>query len=131
MAVTNNELKTRTYVAGSDLSSHQYNIMQDNGGSLVVASEAVNYGICGVLANRPAAANRHASVVDGGKYKVRAGAAINSTQSMLTCNGSGRAIVAGSGDMIIGYAQETASNDGDIISVELVTPFRMSGSPTR
>lgn len=132
MAEIESTLEMTTKVAGSDLSAHQYNIMQDIGnGQIRVASEAVNFAICGVLMNKPAAAGRHASVATRGPGKVRAGAAINTVQVFLTTNGSGRAIAASSGEIVIGMARETATADGDIISAILIPPFRLSGSPTR
>ena len=132
MAETDNTLEIRTLVANLDLSAQQYNLMQDIGnGRIKVASEAVNFAIAGVLMNKPAAAGRHASVAYRGAGKVRIGAAVNTIQAYLTTNGSGRAIVASSGEVIFGKARETGTADGDIISVELIEPFRLSGSDTR
>lgn len=132
MAETDTTLEIRTLTAASDLSANMYNIVQDRGdGQIVVASEAENFAICGVLVNKPAAAGRFASVAYKGRGKVMAGAAINTHQTMLTTNGSGRAIAAGSGDMVLGFALETAAADGDIIGIDLISPFRLSGSATR
>lgn len=130
MAETSPNLQTEVYTAAVDLSAHQYNIMyiSDGAQKINVASEAPRNSIVGVLQNKPAAAGRFASVGYAGRGKVRAGAAISSTGAFLTTNGSGRAIAAGSGDMVIGTALETAAADGDIISVQQMKPFRLSGS---
>lgn len=128
MAETDNTLEIRTMIANADLSAQQFNIMRDIGnGRIVVASHAANFAVAGVLMNKPDAAGKHASVAYRGAGKVRIGAAVATMQVMLTTNGSGRAIVAASGDMVFAKSRETGANDGEIISVELIEPFRLSG----
>ena len=136
MAETSINRSVETFLASGDLSANIYEVMRisdaaTNPPTINVCSEAVTMQMIGVLANKPAAANRHASVVtDGERYKVRAGAAVSSAGLPLTANGSGRAILAGSGDMIFGRAIETAGGDGDIISYLPNKPFRLSGAIT-
>lgn len=129
MANRDNTLQIMTKAAAADLSANQYQIVQDQGdGTVNVATDDTDPGIVGILQNKPAAVGRHASVGYRGPSKVMAGAAINTVNALVTTNGSGRAVVAGSGDMIIGNIMETAAADGDIVSVNLGTIYRLSGS---
>jgi len=132
MAEISPNIVTQTFLAAGDLSAHQYNIMRISDANTVnVCSLATTVQMVGVLANQPAAAGRHASVVtDGERYKVRAGAAISSAGLFLTCNGSGRAIAAASNDVVFGRSLDIATADGDIISYMPNKPFRLSGAAT-
>ncbi len=136
MAEISPNLSTQTFLAAGDLSVNQYEVMRisdaaTNPPTINVCSEAISIQMIGVLANKPAAADRHSTVVtDGERYKVRAGAAVSSAGLALTVNGSGRAIAAGSGDMVFGRALETAGGDGDVISYLPNKPFRLSGATT-
>jgi hypothetical protein len=123
------KLRIITKVAAVDLSANQYNFVRDTGnGQINVASFKTSGMNGGVLMNKPSAALRHASVAIEGRGKVVAGGAINTAQIFLCCNGSGRAAVAGSGDIVLAQSIETAAADGDIISVELVKPWRLTGT---
>jgi len=132
MGTSNNERTDQTFKAGADLSAQQYNYMRVSDGDqqVNVASHADTNQLVGVLLNKPAAVGRHASVAIAGRAKLRAGGAIATTQTMLTVNGSGRCITAASGEMVIGRNIEVADADGDIISVMLVQPWRLSGPAT-
>lgn len=131
MAVHEHDIKTETYLAAGDLSAHQYNVMRlsDGVNQINVNSNALTNAMLGVLVNKPNAAGRHATVAYGGRYKVRAGAAISSAGLFLTTNGSGRAIAAASGQVVFGKAIEIAAADGDLITVQLMDPWRLSGQP--
>lgn len=120
--------KTKTFAAAADLSGAQYAIVRisNNAQQVNIASQDIHSSMVGVLQNKPAAAGRHATVADQGKGKIIVGAAVNST-AFLTCNGSGRAVVASSGDMVCARALETAGADGDIITADYYAPFRLSG----
>lgn len=129
MAETNN-LISIAMKAGADLSAAQYHVVRISDGvdQVNIASLDTHSSMIGVLLNKPAASGRGASVAQSGKGKVVAGAAVSSTGLFLTCNGSGRAIAATSGDMCFGRNLETAAADGDVISAMLMTPFRLSGA---
>lgn len=117
--------------AGANLSACQYHIMRisDGIGQVNVASLATDNGMIGVLRNAPAAAGRAATISLFGEGKVVAGAAIGSAGVWFTCNGSGRAIAATSGQMVAGRILETASADGDVVRCLHIIPIRMSGAP--
>lgn len=119
-----------TFKAGADLSSALYHIVRiSNGADAVnIASESVHSSMIGVLLNAPAATGRHASVAYIGQGKVTAGAAINSVGVFFTCNGSGRAVAAASGDMVAGRILETAAANGDVVQCQLMLPVRLSGA---
>lgn len=121
--------KALTFAAAVDLSGAQYHIMRisDNNESVNIASLDTHSSMVGVLQNKPAAVGRHATVAYEGKGKVVAGAAVNSL-GFMTCNGSGRAVLATSGDMCCGRFLETAAGDGSVASALYMAPFRLSGA---
>ena len=126
MAETNLTADYQTFAAAGDLSVHQYNaVMYYSNGQVGVCSGDNVHNYVGILANAPSAAGRAASVVVAGAFKARAGAAIASYGIPLSSNTSGRVATATSGDIVIGYNIETASADGDIISVQLQRPYRI------
>jgi hypothetical protein len=122
--------ETLTMVSATDLSGQLYHLVRisDGNDGINVASQSTNSGLLGVLVTKPEAAGRHATVAYQGMGKVVAGTAINSAGVFFTCNGSGRAVAAGSGDMVAGRILETATADGDVVSVLLYPPFRLSGA---
>lgn len=130
MAETN-DLVTIAMKAGADLSAAQYHVVRISDGvdQVNIASLDNHSSMIGVLLNKPAAVNRMASVAQSGKGKVVAGAAVSSAGIFLTCNGSGRAVAVASGDMTFGRSLETAGADGDVISVMLMTPFKIGPVP--
>jgi len=116
-----------TLVADADLSGKQYHIMRQSGAlTCNVASNATESSNCGILQNKPQS-GEHATIADKGTSKVVAGGAITAGDH-LAVNGSGRAAAAGSGDMAIGRALETAGANGDVIAARIYTPVRWSGA---
>ena len=130
MAVSEADLKTQQYVSDGDNSARQYHIMQLTNGvdQIGMASLATWIGIVGVLLNRPAAAGRTATVAYGGRGKVMLGGTISSAGAWLTTDGSGRAVLATSGQVVIGTALETGAA-AEIVSVQLTKPVRLFGLP--
>lgn len=130
MAVTEADLKTQQYVSGGDNSARQYHIMaiSTSDGQISMASLATWTGICGVLQNRPAAAGRIATVAYAGRGKVTLGGTVSSVGAYLTTDGSGRAVLATSGQMTIGTVLETGGA-GEIVTAQLTKPFRLFGEP--
>jgi hypothetical protein len=122
--------ETLTMVSAGDLSDAQYHLVRisDGGDSIDIASHATHSSMLGVLVNKPSAEDRHATIAYAGMAKVVAGAAINSAGVFFTCNGSGRAVAATSGQMVAGRILETADADGDVVSVLLQNPVRLSGA---
>lgn len=117
--------------AGANLSACNYHIMRVSdavNGRVNIASESVWSGMIGILRNAPAAIDRGATISLYGEGKVCVGAAINSIGVFFTCNGSGRAISAASGDMVVGRALETATADGQYIRCLQFIPYRLSGA---
>lgn len=131
MAETQGPRQTLTLKANGDLSAKQWHIMRLSAAGVVDqasnAAAGFNVGAIGVLENKPAAANRSATLVVGGVSKVVAGGAIN-TNVLLTTNGSGRAAAATSGQLVIGRALEAAAADGDVISYLAMPVVRLSGA---
>jgi len=128
MAETGHNTQYTALKASGDLSAHQYNLVRlsDGVSQINVASDAANNAGMGVLANKPAATDRHASVAVEGAFKVRAGGAISSAGVWFTTNGSGRAAVAASGNLVYGRIMEVGTADGDILSCILQKPFRLT-----
>lgn len=111
-----------------DLSQCQYHIMRlVNGVDTVnIASESVWPGMVGILRNKPSGIGRGGATIGLiGEGKVCVGAAISSVMTWFTCNGSGRAIAASSGDMTAGKVLETATADGQFVRCLEVIPFRL------
>jgi hypothetical protein len=120
-----------TLKAGADLSACLYHVVRLSDavkGLVNISSQANHSSMIGVLRNAPAAAGRAATISLVGEGKVAAGAAIGSIGVFMTCNGSGRAIAAASGDMVFGRALETATADGQHIRCLQFIPYRLSGA---
>lgn len=107
----------KTLVAGEDLSSKQFYIMQlDSSGDLEIAESATDF-IVGVLQNKPKS-GEHATYRFAGTTKVRCGGSI-SIGNLLTAASDGEAVVTTTNaDIVIGRALE-AGDDQDIIEVQL------------
>ena len=96
----------------------QYHIAAGSGNYCSMAATKTGV-LVGIVQNEPAATGESASICPFGMSKVIAGAAI-SVGARITCNASGRAAAAGSGDTILGYAKDAAAADGDVISAFIV-----------
>lgn len=105
--------------ANADLSSYQYRFVDINS-SGKAALAAAGVGVDGILQNKPAAANRAASVAGtpGQISKMVAGAAITAGAD-ISPDSVGRGVTATSGDVVAAKALEAASGAGVIISVLL------------
>lgn len=91
----------------------QYHIAQASGGAINCGlATADTQVLLGVVQNVPLA-GEHATICPLGRSKAIAGAAVT-LGARITSNASGRAVAAGSGDAIIGYAIEAAAADGDV-----------------
>lgn len=110
----------------NDLRNFQYRIVRFASGGVNVASNDVSMALAerpaGVLQNNPNSGEA-ATVAYLGASKVKAGAAITQFDN-LTTNGSGKAVAAGSGDVVVGVALEAAGAEDDVISAMLFPPMR-------
>lgn len=108
-----------TVPANSDLSALQYKLVTVNSSGRAALAGA-GLAADGVLQNNPDAAERPAAVasVPGTVSKVYAGAAV-ARGALVTPDSSGRAVTAGTGDVVAGKALAAASGVGSIIPVLL------------
>jgi hypothetical protein len=108
-----------TIEAGADLSAGQYKFVTVASDGQVDLTASAGGAAIGVLQNAPDAAGVPATVAIAGRVKVTAGgtvAAGNKVQS----DASGDAIVAASGDTVLGYALQ-AADDGDVFAIALIS----------
>lgn len=104
------------FQANADLSSNQFHAVVMNS-SKKVAVAGAGVAILGVLQNKPAAANRAATVMVNGVSKGVAGAAIVAGVE-LEVNASGRFITLASGKAV-GMALDAAAADAEMLPVLL------------
>jgi len=113
MAVKNNQ-ETLTFQAGGDLSALQFRFVA------MAADEQVDSAgngedAIGVLLNDPAQAGRAAEVAVSGKTRVTAGGSVPAG-SLVASDAVGRAVVATTGDAILGIASTTGAS-GEVMSI--------------
>jgi hypothetical protein len=117
MSVANSQVHI-PFRSGADLSAETnlYKFVKVSGESEVNVAGAADVAI-GVLQNRPEQ-GEGADVVVAGRTQIVAGAAI-ADGNQVTCNASGQAIVATTGEPIFGIALTTVANAGEIVDVLL------------
>lgn len=107
----------KTLVAGEDLSSSQFFIMQLSATGALEIGEGATDLIVGVLQNTPES-GQNATYRFLGTSKVKAGGSI-SIGDWVTSDANGKAVATTTdGNIVIGRALE-AADDGDIIEVQL------------
>lgn len=108
--------------ANADLSTKQYFFVKvtNNSGTGRAAVAGAGERVLGVLDNAPDAAGKTARVAAkrGAQVKVSAGGSITAGNE-VTPDASGEAVVAGTGDVVAGIAQNSAV-DGDVVEIILV-----------
>lgn len=115
--------ETFTLQAAADLSAARYHIARLTAAQTCnIASLDTDDAIVGVIQNKAESGER-VTIADGGTSKIVAGAAVT-VNVLLTTNGSGRAVAAGSGDYVIGRALDAATGNGDVIKARLYKPTR-------
>ena len=114
MAFTEN-MQTRSYVAGSDLSAKQFRFVSLAADGAVDATGA-GAAAAGVLLNDPAAAGA-AGVAYDGRVTVVCGGTVTRGGEVAS-DAAGEAVDATTGDAILGYALETGA-DAQVITIEL------------
>jgi len=118
MAEMNTTLET-TFKAAADLSSYQYHFVYLSAANTVNVAGA-NAKTCGILMNKPDAANESARVAVSGIGKLVAGEAISRGQ-YITAKSDGHGEVAdAAGEHVGAIALEAATTAGDIITVQIV-----------
>lgn len=114
MAYTEN-MQTRTYIAGADLSAKQFFFVKLG----TTAKEVVVCGdgeeAAGVLLNSPASGEA-ATVAYAGRVMVEAGAAVTANGNVAS-DAAGNAVDAVTSDIILGKAMEDGA-DGQIITID-------------
>ena len=108
---------TRTFIAGEDLSSSQFKFVTLESDGEVDLADAAGENAIGVLINDPAA-DEAATVVMSGKVMVTSGGTIAAGAQIQT-DASGDALTAAAGDVVLGYALESAV-DGQVFAIELI-----------
>lgn len=113
--------------AAVDLTDYQYRVMRFGAAQTCnVASNDVSAAAAeipsGILQNNPNS-GQAATVAHTGRSKAVAGAAVTA-RALLTTNGSGKVIDAGSGDVIFARAMEAAGAADERISVLLFPAVR-------
>lgn len=130
MAETNLTADYETFTAAADLSAYQYLAVGYTTNGQVTVNSGATYNYVGILANKPEAQGRAASVVVQGRFKAVAGAAIASYNIPLKVGAGGYLTIATSGTPIVGRNVELASSSGNIITVDLqkATPIGFGGA---
>jgi hypothetical protein len=103
--------------ASTDHSSNQYKFVTVNS-SGQVALTGNGAEVDGVLQDKPAAANRQASVAISGVTKVLLGTGGVTAGDDVASAASGLCVTAATGDVIVGRALQTGSS-GDIVAILL------------
>lgn len=115
---TEEALKNITKLASADLSASQYCFMAINASGLLAAAGA-GLAADGVLQDKPDAANRAGILGISGVSKIKCGAAVTAGDD-LTPGTGGKAVTAGTGDVVAAKALEDGAGDGSIISALLI-----------
>ena len=108
---------TRTFVAGESLAAAQFKVVTLESDGQVDLADSAGENCVGVCINDPAAGEA-ATVVMSGKVMVTAGGTIAAGAAVAT-DGSGDAVTATTGNIVMGYATE-AGVDGQVIAIELI-----------
>ena len=119
---------TETFQVQSGFASGaQYHIARLAAANLVnVASLKTDSAMVGVTLTKPGNPGENVTVMFEGIAKVTAGGTLTAN-ALLTTDGSGRAVAAGSGDMVFGRAL-TAGASGNVVSAIIFPPVRWAGA---
>jgi len=107
----------RTFIAGEDLSSAQFKFVTLEADGQVDLADAAGENAMGVCLAGAAAGNA-VTVCVSGSVMVEAGGAITAGDQIQT-GADGTALLAATGDVILGYAREDGV-DGQIIEIEMI-----------
>ena len=112
-----NQVQSRSYDSGADLSADQFKIMALSSGKVVLQTD-VTVSSTGVLLNNPDAADQAAEVAYAGQVKIVAGAAV-SLDALVQSDTVGRAITAVALSRVIGRARSAVAAAGELLEVDL------------
>jgi hypothetical protein len=110
---------TRTFEAGGNLSTGQFKFVTLAADGQVDITASAGGNAIGVLLNNPAAAGRAATVVVSGSVMITCGGTITAGDQ-LQANTDGTALLAATGDVVLGYARESGVV-GQVIEMEFIT----------
>ena len=108
---------TRTFIAGEDLSSAQFKFVTLESDGQVDLADAAGENAIGVCLVG-GTAGKAVTVAVSGKVMVTSGGTIAAGAQIQT-DSSGDALTAATGDVVLGYALESAV-DGQIFAIELI-----------
>jgi hypothetical protein len=111
-------LKSVSFEANADLSSHQYKFVQLNSSRKLILNVTDGAMCIGVLQDKPAASGRVGAVAVEGVTKVVANGII-AVGAPVSSTNAGLAQTAGTGDVILGTAVTASSGANQVISVLL------------
>lgn len=111
-------LRSITREAAGDLSADQFTFMAAQSDGEVDQVGSAGATAIGVLQNKPAAVGREAEVGVRGVTKVRAGASF-AAGVKIQSDAAGLAILAASGDEVLGVSLEAAGASGEIVEMLL------------
>jgi len=129
MAWTRGATVQGTYKAAADLSTKQYYFVKFTAADTVNVCSAVTDIPCGILLNKPDAANKRASVLHLGVGKVNADEAIT-IGALIASGADGQANLAVAGTdttvYIAGQCGEAAGSAGDVVTamINCMNPAR-------
>lgn len=112
---TENAMQTVSYVAGADLSTHQFKFVKLNSSGQIILASTLGEAVIGVLQDNPIA-GQPGQVAIGGQCKLRMGAAV-ATGAKVTTTAAAVGAVAATGQQILGFVSEgtTGANIGSIV----------------
>lgn len=113
--------------AAADLSALQFRFMLVTTGSKINKNTAATQLQLGILQNKPISGQiGDVRVLGGSKLQVDANAVDIAVGDFLTADANGKGVkTTTTGNFVRAIALEPATNDGEIISVMLVGPFKI------
>lgn len=124
MAYNNVLGQAETYIAGEDLSAAQYTFVSSDGDE--VTQTGAGEAAVGVLFNAPIE-NDAASVIRGGEPNVYVGTGGVAIGNLVTSDANGKAVVATTGDVILGEAR-TAAAAGGLATITFYKPAQTTSA---
>lgn len=104
---TENAMQTVSYVAGADLSTHQFKFVKLNSSGQIILASALGEAVIGVLQDNPIA-GQPGQVCIGGQCKLKMGAAV-AAGTQVTTTAAAVGAVAASTQQILGFVSEATT----------------------
>jgi hypothetical protein len=115
---THEMLEVLSFEASGDLSAHQFKyVVIDSNGQVALAGNGA--AAIGVLQNKPSAIGQAAevAVLSGGRYKVKAAAALATIGTELASDAAGLATPAVATDRVLGIQLSTTGAANELVEV--------------